>query len=579
MAKSREYNFSRVILTLFVCLVPILGSTLDEKAVIYTSFCVLAAAWGFNVYKTGFFAFTKTAAFFSIVTAYSYFQLIWVSDKGSQAAFATLMLTCTVAAMVARQFREFMGDEIHRYGCTLVYIAALCYAVTAVFFQIFVQSKFWGCNMDMGNNSPTAAAFIMLAGIFAALRLFHEKRKTPAFFAALVLMAYVFVMTKSLGAFLCGAILIFVYTMNIRHKRVEAFCALVASGVLAVANIIYIVYTFIVGNVSFDATLRALPGMIGMGKGGYEAFISVVDGGYKGVQLVIDTFGEVYGVFGILLAIIVITKAVIKANKDHSMRNMFALIAVGVLMFTSSQSLVFMLPLFAMYYGFEDDGEYVKAHPLVGALTLVPISFFVMLTAARCFYAFGQDAFDRGKYAQAADWYTTAARMEIFNSEGWQKAYNALYKDYTENGTDNLLKQEECLTNASKHNKANYKYKRLIANVYTNEKRYNDALMVWDEIILKHDKEYLYPMYAQKICDVMKYEKNTLDRTSQLYNKIEAYAKKCTNMDIKIKVNNILTESQKYYVLAREGDYSEADMYTFDPHGLNEPPTDTGEDI
>ena len=210
---------------------------------------------------------------------------------------------------------------------------------------------------------------------------------------------------------------------------------------------------------------------------------------------------------------------------------------------------------------------------------VLPISFFVMLTAARCFYAFGQDAFDRGKYDQAADWYITAARMELFNSEGWQKAYNALYKDYTENDTDNLLKQEECLKNASKHNKANYKYKRLVANVYTNEKRYNDALTVWDEIILKHDKEYLYPMYARKICDVMEHEKNTLERMTQLYSKIEAYGKKCTNMDTKIKVNNILTESQKYYVLAREGDYSEADMYTFDPHGLNEPPTDTGEEI
>lgn len=579
MARSREYNFSRVILTLFVCLVPILGSTLDEKAVIYTSFCVLTAAWGYNVYKTGFFAFTKTAAFFLIVTAYSYFQLIWVSDKGSQVAFATLMLTCAVAAMLARQLKEFMGDQIHHYGCTLVYIAALCYSVTAVFFQIFVQSKFWGCNMDMGNNSPTASAFIMLAGIFAALRLFHKKRKTPAFFAALTLMAYVFVMTKSLSAFLCGAILIFVYTMNIRRKRVEAFFALVASGVLAAANIIYIVYVFIIGNVSFDATLRAISNMIGLGKGGYEAFVAVVDGGYKGVQLVIDTFGEVYGVFGILLAITVIIAAVMKVTKERSMRNMFSLVAVCMLMFTSSQSLVFILPLFAIYFGFNDDCEYVKVHRLVGVLTLVPISFFVMLTAARCFYYFGQDAFDKGKYSQAADWYTTAARMEIFNSEGWEEAYIALHKDYTENGTDNLLKQEQSLINASKHNKDNYKYKRLIANVYTNEKRYNDALRVWDEIIIKHDREYLYPMYTRKICDVMKYEKNNLDRMRQLYNKIETYGKKCTNMDIKIKVNNILTESQKYYVLAREGDESEADMYTFDPHGLNEQPTDAGEEI
>ncbi len=579
MAKSREYNFSRVILTLFVCLVPILGSTLDEKTVIYTSFCVLLAAWGFNVYKTGVFAFTKTAAFFAVVAAYSYFQLIWVSDKGSQVAFATLMLTCAVAAMVVRQVKEFMGDEIHHYGCTLVYVASLCYAVATVFFQIFVESKFWGYNMDMGNMSPTAAAFIMLAGIFSALRLFHKKRKTPAFFAAMALMAYVFVMTKSFGAFLCGAILVFIYTLNVRRKRVEAFFALVASAVLAVVNVIYIVYTFVVGNVCFDATFRAVSGMIGMGKGGYEAFVSVVDGGYKSVQLTIDTFGEVYGVFGILLAIIIVVAAVMRVNKAPSMRNMFALVAVSVLMFTSSEALVFILPIFAIYYGFEDKGEYVKIHPLVGVASVLPIGFFMILTLARCFYAFGQDAVDRGRYAQAADWYTTAAKMEFFNSEGWEKAYTALYKDYTENGADNLVKQEECLTNATKYNKANYKYKRLIANVYTNEKRYNEALVVWDEIILKHDKEYLYPMYAKKICDVMEHEQTTLNRMTQLYKKIEAYGKKCTNMDIKIKVNNVLTESQKYYVLAREGDYSEADMYTFDPHGLNEPPTDTGEEI
>lgn len=578
MAKSRGYNFSRVILTLYVCLVPVLGSVMDEKAVIYTSFCVLAAALGYNVYKTGEVEITKTTIFFAIVSLYSYLQLLWVSDKGSQMAFATLFLCCTIGSMLASQYKPF-AEDMRYYGLRMVYIAAIVYSVCAFLSQVFVESQFWGCNMDMGNLSPTAAAFITLAGMVSGIKLFSFRAKSIGFLCAMTLMAYVFLMTKSLPAFLCAAILLFVYTMRLRHKRVEAFFALVVIGVLAIANVISVIYNLATGKVVFDAFFKGLGSVGGMGSGGYNTIMAVVDGGYKTVQITLDLLGEAYGFLGIALAIFAALVVVHKTMKAPSFRNLLSMMAVIMLLLTSSEALVFALPVLAIYYGYHDQGRVYSVHELWGAAAVLPIGFFAMLAAARGFYLFGQDALDKGEYENAAGYYTTAAKMELFNSEGWEKAYSALRKDYTENGTDNLERQKSCLSKASAYNKENYKYHVQTANIYTNQKKYRDALKIYDSVIAKNDKQYLYPQYTQKIYDVMKNLDLNLSEAEALYKKIEFYAKKCTDMETKIKVNNILTQSQKYYINAREGGETAADMYEYREQQTPQEATDAGGDL
>ncbi len=577
MERSREYNFLSVILTLFVCLLPIFGSATDERAVIYASVCVLTVAMGYVVYRFGEIAFSKTTVFLLMVAAYAYAQLFFVSDKASQAAFASLWLVGALASITVCNLKCLAGYEIGDYITHLSYRAAMCYAATAILSQIFVESKFFACNMDMGNNSKSAAAFLMLVGMASLLKMFAGKKKTPVFFAAFLIMGYVFVMTKSMCAFLCASLVIFIYSMRMKQSRVKAFFALVASVLFAAANVIVIVYMFATGSVRFDASMRSIPKMIGIGKGGYEAYASLFGGEYKSVRIIADVLCETFGVLGIVLLTVLVVGFVMKYNKSRSVRDMFLLISLCMIVFTSAEALVFIVPLAAIYTAAEDECEFVKIPRGVTFALVVPICFFMLLTAGRAIGFLGKNALESGEYEASAQWYMTAAKTEMFDSEYWENAYEALNKDFVENGSDNLNMQEMCLENAEKYNKSNYKYKRLRADVYTEGEKYSEALELWNEIMAKNDREVLYPEYAQKICDVMHYENPSLEKMRELYEKMLSYENKCTNLSIKTEVADILTQGQKYYVKAREGEVYEADMYGFEPYETFEETTDTSE--
>lgn len=576
MAKSRGYNFLRVILTLFVCLLPTLGAVLGEKAVIYASVCVLSATILKDVYDSGKIIVTKTATVFLALSVCSYLGLLYVSDKGSHFAFSSLMLLCCIVSLLAPRMRETENDKGGESLTGIIYASSVCYAVAALFSQIFVQSTFWSCRMDLGNDSPTAAAFVALSGIGAALKIFKGKRKTAVFLCATALLTYVFVMTKSLGAFLAGAILVFLYTMSGKRKRTEAFFALVLTVLLAIANILYGIYAFVAGKVNFNATLYSFSSMVGVGKGGYEAYAGIVGGEYKVAQSVIDALCEAYGIFGIIFAVGAVAMLALRVNRTRSFKDVYILIAFSVLLFSSQSALFFVLPMLALCLGYDSAGEEIKLHPLCGALAIVPMCFFALLASSRLFFALGHNAEDLEQYSSAQGYYVTGAKMEMFSSEGWEKAYGALEKDFRENGTDNFAGRENCIKNAIKYNKKNYSYRRLLADVYTSGGRYSDALAVWDELILKNDNELLYAEYARKIRDVMKNESISREQMKALYEKIGFYADKCEDMKNKIKVNDVLTESQKYYILARDGDYDGADMYAFDTELYNEENTDMG---
>lgn len=577
MARSREYNVLRVILTLFVCLLPVLGSAFDEKAVIYASATVLLTACGVAVHKVGAFPLTKTAVFLFALCAYSYLEILWVSDKSSQFAFATLVFTAGLAVVLVCILRDVTGFDVKNTGARIVYASSICYCVAAVLSQIFVESKFFGCNMDMGNCSPTAAAFIALAGMMSAFWLFSGKKKTPSFIAGTLLMVYVFIMTKSLCALMCAGIIAFFYTMRIKKKRAEAFFSLLATAVLAVLNVFYAVYAVLSGKTVFNATMRATVKLLGLGYGGYDAYSAVFDGAYKTVPVTIDTIFEVYGALGLLVAVGAIFAVGTRFYKKRSVKNLFILLAVSAMLVTSHSSLVFMLPLTALFFGDEEEAKYVKIHPLVPIVCVIPICFNISFILGRCLYPFAKNASDMARFDEAASIYMTAGKCEIFGSEAYEKAYDALDESYRENGEDNLFLQEECLEKAVEFNKDNYFYKRLMADVYMKEKRYDDALAVWEDIMLKNDREYLYPLYATAVCHIMEHGGVNLSQAEELYCTIEIYAKKCEDEKIKTNVNDILTKAQKFYIIAREGSENAGDMYSFDTYvATEEVSTDTG---
>lgn len=559
MTKKNRINILYAVLALFVLLAPIFGSALEKNTVIYASLCVFALSAGYRIYKDGYVVLTKTFMFLLSVSAFSFLQLIWVSDKGAHTALGALFLMSAAGSLLISDYKRQAGAEnLSNIALRLIYSATLLYAVMAILHQIFIESSFWGCNMNFGSGSAATSAFVAAVGIICTIKLFGKNKKQSAFYIALPILFYVFIMAKSLMGYLFAFLVIFAWAMNGKHKKVEALISLTGCVLFGVVNAVAAVATLVTNPESFNGAIKGLVSVFGIGSGGYNAASSVVDKGYVQFTSTLSFMLEAYGVVGLVIIIAAIAGGVLCYMKKRSFTDLAVVILTLAVTFSSSATMCFMVPLIGMYYAFREEGAVSGVHKAASVVFAVPFVFSLGFALSHVPYAIGNHLCDLGNYAEGARFYTAGAQMEIFNSKGWEKAYKAYTKDG--DASDSLV-QKALIEKAIKFNGSNYKYYRDLADVYTNEGDYIKALEVWDGIILRHDKEYLYPMYAQKILDVMASCSLGLEKTEELYNKLDTYAKKASDKNIIFEVNNILAQSQQYYVNAREGGGTDGDMY------------------
>ncbi len=561
MTKGKQINLLHTALTVFVFLAPVLGSGLEKSLVLYASLCAFSVCIGYRIFKDGYFVLTKTFLFQVAVALFAFVQLCWVSDKGCQIQLGTVFLLGAAASLVMGEYKTCMGKEkLVSTWTKLIYSAALIYAIVAVLYQVFIESSFWSCNMDFGAGSSTAAACLMAIGVISAMRVFKTNKKQPVFFASTILMTYVFVMTKSFpGYAFCTAVL-FVYAMKQKHKKAEALGALILTVVLSAVNGIFAVANIIKNPEELNGAIKGLVNIAGVGAGGYNAAVSIVDRGYEGFSSVLCLLLEAFGIIGVAVIAISIICFAGRYIKTRSLEDAIMLLLLVVFLLSSSSAMVFMIPILGMFSTARDEAFRVDVHKAVSLVMIVPVGFCALFALAHVPYFVASNYHDSGNYGKSASWYSIGAQMELFNAHGWEQAYAAYEKEFEETGIS--TERSMCLKKALSCNPKDYMYLRQLSDVYTDEGDYLKALETWDTIILRHDKEYLYPMYGEKIYDVMANCPVGLEKIEELYNTLDSLAKKATDKAVVLQVNNILARSQQYYINAREGTGTVADMYT-----------------
>lgn len=561
MAKIKNISVVHTVLMLFLFLSPVFGSGLENRAVVYISLCALFLCMAFTVIKSGRIVLTKTFAVFMSIAIYAFLQLLFVSDKGSQFAWASAFLLCATASLVMGEYRRQIGsDALGQIFKRLVFAGAVIYAVAAVLYQVFIQSSFWGSQMDFSGGSATAAACFMLAGIMLLGEMFGTKTKNVWVYIAFAVMAYVFVMTKSFVGYTVAALVVFAFFMTKKHKRTEAFVSLVGVAAASVLSIIVAIADVVSNPMKINAAIKGLVSIFGVGCGGYNAANSVLGKAYESEAATGALMAESFGVIGVVFVAIWIAGAFLQYKKTRSFTDLVLMLVFIALVFSSAASVVFALPVVCMYYTMREE-DYViwELHGAFSALFGLLAVFFLIPSLAFVPYSMARQSLDVGKYEKSAELYAAGASMEMFNSKGWEAAYNSSVKAFEE--TSVAPYREKYIDNAIKFNKKNYEYKVEKAKVHTADGDYLGALEIWESIITRYDREYLYPAYAQRIYDVMANCPIGLERVEELYNKIGEYAKKATDAAVVREVNDILAKSQEHYINVREGTVTYGDMY------------------
>ena len=556
--EKRKIDIMHMIPVLFLFLAPVFASSFEKTITVYASLSLFSVYLALRIIKDGVIFVTRSAFFLSIATVYSFLQLLWVSDKGAHTALSVLFLTTTMGSLIVAEYRRRMGSEgFKNMMLRLVYAASVFYSVLVILHQVFIESRFFDCSMCFTNGSGATSAFIAVIGLSATFALFGKNKKHGAFYLAVPLMLYVLIMAKSVTGYLFFVLSAFAWAITHRHKKAEALTALMATVAVGAINVISAVAVLFTNPGYFNGAIKGLVSIFGIGCMGYNATAEIIGKGSALSDITFNLFSEAYGIFGFVIMAVMVWVGVRLYKKERSFGSLMMLFFTVGVIFTSSATLAFTLPLIGMYYAAGDESVDFGVNKSVALVMAVPILTGALFTFAHIPYGIGKHQCDLGKYEKGGDCYRVGAVMEIFNSGGWEKAYKAYSKGENRSYKDEI----ELIEKAHKFNKKNYSYYRDMAEVYTAEGDYLKALEVWDDIILRHDREQLYVEYANKILDVMANCPLGLERTEELFNKIDTYAKKATDKAVVFEMNNILSKSQKYYVNAREGGSVVGDMY------------------
>ncbi|MGM9552231.1 MAG: hypothetical protein ACI3XA_08260 [Clostridia bacterium] len=564
MAKRNGFSPTALMLTLFVFLFPVLMCGFDKKAIVFASLFASLLVLGYESVKKGIVVITTPFLLLFLVSIYSFISLFYVTDKGSQFALSSFFLLCTIMTVISSLTKWDMKEEqFKNTGAELVHKGATVFSVCVIFWQIFIDSKFIS-KLNLGGGAQSATGLILLSGLCAWVYMARKGRRGVAFLVSALFLVYGFVMSRSLLCYLMAGILLLVTSLNMRHKKMEALMALTFSVILGAVNIAYAILRFATGNVEYKGAITGIGKIIGVGSGGYDAIMAVLD---SSATLTPNTFlylTEAFGIIGIIICIVGIFAGFVFWKNKKTFSSLFAFLTIIVILLSDVNTFFVILPLLLAYYGASLPLKGVKIQKFMGFIPVVLAFFYALLVFSRIPFSMGENAYETGNFEKGEEYFTLSARLSLFDSEGWEKAYECVLAQ-SESGVKNTSAQMKYLERAWQFNKKNYNYSKLHAEACTREGNYEGSLTAWEYIIANCDNEYLYPQYAQKIMDVMANSSDTV-RIEELYNRIAYYADKAVDSDIKFEINNILAKSQSYYIESRENGEILGDMYQDDTY-------------
>ncbi len=572
MAKRTRSDVRLTCVTIYTMLLPLVGSAMDKKAAAFLFAALSLFALGFSVLKEKKLVFSKTAMFLAAASVLPLAAIFYTPNKGGQFyVFAVIMQTAVIALVCAGAAADLNREKVKEAAVRALYYSAVLYAVFAVLYQIFISQTPLLCKMDFGRGSSYGASALMTAGVLSAFSLYRGKKKPAAFFAAVLLMGYVYVFARSFTGFLVTTVIIFIYSLRDKKRiyfKAAAFAAFFAA---AVGEALSIVKNFKETACFLRAAFCGLASIFGMGAGGYNAVYDSVGMGYAGSPPLITALLESMGIIGLLLAGFCLRGVFGAYAKKKSVSRLAAAVILTGAFFAPSEHIHIILPLMGIYYALDDERTGELKGGVLPWVFYAAGAFLLYMTVARLPYALGNGALADGDRKAAAEHFETAARMELFSSEGWAKAYEVSWDEYEESGKG-LEKCQIYIENAISFDKKNIVYRKALSDVYTAGERHQDALNVWDKIIEQFDRERLYPELSEKIYNVMQEKTAEPDYEKKLYERLVKYAARAKDSEIIKEVNDIAARSQRFYVASIEGVTAPGDMYG-EP---TEPESETG---
>ena len=548
----------QILMALFTVLAPSLVELLPIRVSVYALFLLFAAILTVRISKTGKIHFSVFHIILIVLLTYLVLSSFWANNREGHLRYivciSTLLFTFSVAT---DYFAESTEEKIHRRMLYMIAMSAFLCALTNIIYWLMYLVPFAKKqSFSQGMGTSDFLAIFMLVGIGAVVYLIvgNSKLRKRILIPSALLMFFVFLMAKSVAAWILAIIVALIFVIGKKSEKVF-FIASALGASLFFVILIWLYKGSLSGQLIKDVLSYAINNPFGYG-GGFESAIAFFATQPYGKNLMICPLVYLFaasGLIGVLCALAVFARNIIVFSKLRTWESLFGVFATTI---------IFLLPFkynFAVMFlwlgitaynersaGLVFKGSFKKEtlSKTVFLLGVVMVISSIMLCHALiCITADGK--FKRGDYKEAYSLYTSAASINITDSESCTKAAMSLRKagKIKENRELALLLCDKAIKR-NLENSNNFIEK---ARIYFECEEYDLALQqyaILSEKALVNDKYNLE--MAKCYFKIVQRNPKGSSETKRAYEKIQIIAANTADLDYRKEINDIADKALVY---------------------------------
>lgn len=555
--KDRSLTLLKFVMALFIVVAPTLFGFSD----IELSACILFILIGFlfvvRMRKTGQGHISICQFVMMTLLFYSIVSVLWADNRNGHCTYILMISSLTMFFGLVTDYLNGNNDE--KIQRRMMYMISLGGALCALWNFIYwvVALIPYGKNdcFSEGIGSSDFLAVFMLLCIIITYKLIGGNRPARKIWLVInmLLMIFVFIMTKSSGWFL---LLVFTVMFLVTRKTKKFFVpmTLVFAGLFLIFVIIFGSGS-VHGTVFKDVFRYGAGNLFGHGGGFWSAREMLSNGKIDGFEIpgLLAFLCASSGIIGLLSCIAMAGRVVfqfLRLKSWASAANVF--ITVMILFFPLAQSPV---PLFLwvglIAYNEKDANlskvrtyrpDTVKATTCIiavaGVLAVTVMGqIFIKINALH--------KYEDKNYIEAYELYNTAATINPMDGESCRMAAKSLYmsESIKERYTEALMMADK----AQKRDRYNLENMHIKAQIYYKCEMYDLSYGEYSALAFRVEANDRYNLEAVKsLYNIIRTKEKGSTEAKEIYDKMTDVAGKTRDLDYKEKINNIVDKALVY---------------------------------
>lgn len=558
--KQKSLALLQMTAAIFILLSPSVIGMLPVSTGIYLMFFIFWALLSIRIKTTQRVHFSINHIIYLFIAVYGIISSIWASNREGHLLYIfALCILMAFHSLTTDYFTENPSEGIKRRLLYLLSISGVLCAVFNIFYWIICVVPVAGStafNQGLGTNDFLAVFMLFCISCTVILLKDNSKLRKVVFVIAILTMFFVFVMAKSVAAWIFAAFFIIILILKGTVKSQKSF-VVISTGcvVLFVIGIIFMLSSGVPGKALKDVFFYSINNPFGTGGGfwsGRELFSSARYSQTLGVGVFAYLFAA-SGIFGIICCVCILLRCLMLFLKLKTLESIISLFLCAAIMFLPFGGNLMVVLFWAGINAYNEHVAGMNFRVQIKNKTLEKSVYIITVLLIISFMLFAQTlvrisadtAYKNKNYASAFSMYKAVATINWSDSESCRKMVQIMRKSGNiQNQRDEAVRIIDNAIKRDRDNLHNFKEKALVYDACGEfELSAQQYRIASQKALRKDDYNLLLVKELYKI--VEKYPKGSSE-TKRAYEEIVSIAQLTENLDYRKEINDIADKAFKF---------------------------------